>query len=195
LMVQIFAGKIRFIKAPIDFIELSQAVLGSVCQQISHSEQYRFNFHIDEQISLDSSKRFISGDGGYISMAIENLFINAIMYSPKGSAIEIGYQIIDTQSEHIRKNSSYESLIAEESSLWIEMSIRDHGIGIPANHMVEIFTPFHRVDDRLTSEVNGLGLGLTASKHIIELHGGKIWVESELQQGSIFHILFPMITP
>jgi signal transduction histidine kinase len=77
----------------------------------------------------------------------------------------------------------------------LEICVRDGGIGIPKEHIGRIFDHFHRVDTRLTREVNGLGLGLAICKRIVELHDGVIWVESELGKGSAFHVWLPLDAP
>ena len=74
----------------------------------------------------------------------------------------------------------------------VEICVRDNGIGIPTAHLERIFDRFHRVDTRLTREVNGIGLGLAICKRIVELHGGMIWAESEIGIGSTFHVWLPM---
>jgi signal transduction histidine kinase len=74
----------------------------------------------------------------------------------------------------------------------LEIGVYDSGVGIPADHLGRIFDRFHRVDTRLTREVDGLGLGLAICKQIVELHGGAIWAESEPGVGSIFHVLLPL---
>ena len=74
----------------------------------------------------------------------------------------------------------------------VEICVCDYGLGIPAEHLDRIFDRFHRVDTRLTREVNGLGLGLTICKHIVELHDGVIWAESCPAGGSAFHVRLPV---
>jgi len=74
----------------------------------------------------------------------------------------------------------------------MEICVRDHGIGIPREQLERIFENFHRLDTRLTREVNGLGLGLAISKRIVELHGGTIWAESKVGMGSTFHVRLPL---
>ena len=69
--------------------------------------------------------------------------------------------------------------------------MRDTGMGIPADHLGRIFERFHRVDTRLTREVQGLGVGLALCKGIVELHGGAIWADSTPGEGSIFHVVLP----
>jgi signal transduction histidine kinase len=77
----------------------------------------------------------------------------------------------------------------------LEICVRDSGIGIPQEHIGRIFDHFHRVDTRLTREVNGLGLGLAICKRIVELHDGVIWAESEVSKGSTFHVWLPLDAP
>ena len=74
----------------------------------------------------------------------------------------------------------------------VEISVRDYGDGIPTEHLKRVFDRFHRVDTGLTREVNGLGLGLTICKRIIDLHEGEIWAESTVGQGSTFHVWLPV---
>ena len=86
--------------------------------------------------------------------------------------------------------SSHQSDLAGEQE-WVEISIRDEGPGIAAEHIGRVFDPFYRVDTRLAREVNGLGIGLAICKRIVELHGGAIWVESKPGAGSTFHVRLP----
>jgi signal transduction histidine kinase len=75
------------------------------------------------------------------------------------------------------------------------ISVADSGIGIPPEHLDRVFDRFHRVDSGLTREVNGLGLGLAICKRVVELHGGRIWGESELGEGSTFYLSLPLADP
>ncbi len=74
----------------------------------------------------------------------------------------------------------------------LAISVSDDGKGIQPQHLERIFERFYRVDTALTREVNGLGLGLTACKRIVELHDGVMWAESEFGKGSTFHVFLPM---
>jgi signal transduction histidine kinase len=75
----------------------------------------------------------------------------------------------------------------------LEILVCDNGMGIPVEHLERIFDRFHRVDTRLTREVNGLGLGLAICKRIVEMHDGFIWAENRPNgKGSIFHMRLPI---
>ncbi len=100
-----------------------------------------------------------------------NLIGNAIKYSPNGGRVSI-------------------RLGLEESNLRID--IQDQGIGIAAENLPKLFQAFYRVDSSHTSEIPGTGLGLVIVKAIIEHHGGKIWVESELGKGTRVSFLIPV---
>jgi signal transduction histidine kinase len=68
------------------------------------------------------------------------------------------------------------------------VSVMDTGSGIPEEHQMRIFEQFHQVDSSNTKAKGGTGLGLAIAKQIVEMHGGRIWVESTLGRGSTFHM-------
>jgi signal transduction histidine kinase len=72
------------------------------------------------------------------------------------------------------------------------VSVTDTGPGIPADQLARIFEQFHQVDSSNTKAKGGTGLGLAISKQIVEMHGGRIWVESSLGKGSTFHMQLPV---
>ena len=76
----------------------------------------------------------------------------------------------------------------------LEICVIDAGIGIPTEHLERIFDRFHRVDMRLTREVNGLGLGLAISRHIVEMHGGTVRADSPgVGLGATFTVELPLV--
>ena len=112
-------------------------------------------------------------DADRIGQVILNLLTNARKYSAKGSPITVTLQQV-----------GYEAIV----------SVRDVGIGIPAEMQVSIFEPFFRVPDVevQTGSHTGLGLGLYISRKIVERHGGHIDVESEPENGSTFSVVLPL---
>jgi two-component system phosphate regulon sensor histidine kinase PhoR len=101
-----------------------------------------------------------------ITQVCENLLDNALKYTPKDSRIEVSARRRDQE---------------------VEVCIRDNGPGIPSEDLPHIFERFYRVDKGRSRDKGGTGLGLSIAKHIIQLHGGRVWVESTLGQGTAFY--------
>jgi two-component system phosphate regulon sensor histidine kinase PhoR len=74
-------------------------------------------------------------------------------------------------------------------------TVADTGIGIPTADQPRIFERFYRVDAARSREAGGTGLGLAIAKHLIEVQGGRIWVDSEIGEGSRFHFSVPVFDP
>jgi len=74
----------------------------------------------------------------------------------------------------------------------VVVTVGDSGIGIPYSDQQRIFERFYRVDAARSREAGGTGLGLAITKHLVELHGGRIWVESEVGRGSEFYFTVPV---
>jgi signal transduction histidine kinase len=135
---------------------------------------------------------------------LEHLLDNALTYSPEGGTIEV---VLRTRSVPDRIEPSHllpqggdglgnQMGTSPQSGLpgeqeWVEISVRDEGLGIATEHLARIFDPFYRVDTQLAREVNGLGIGLAICKGIVELHGGAMRVESTVGAGSTFHVRLP----
>ena len=86
-------------------------------------------------------------------------------------------------------------LSAEAKNDEVIFTVSDTGIGIPRSDQPRIFERFYRVDAARSREAGGTGLGLSIAKHLIEVHGGRIWVESEVGEGSQFHFSIPVFDP
>lgn len=109
-------------------------------------------------------------DVNYIDQVISNLIDNAIKYTPSGG--KIGITVEDVGKE-------------------IKVSVKDTGIGIPKEDLPRIFERFYRGDKSRNLSLGGVGLGLSIVKHIVEAHGGKVGVESDLGKGSTFYFTLP----
>lgn len=112
-------------------------------------------------------------DAKRIRQVIDNLIDNACKYSDEGTEV-----VVSTQLE------------GQE----LVVSVTDHGVGIPAEELKLVFDRMYRAEQRLSAGGEGLGLGLSICKGLVEAHGGCIWVESELEKGSTFYVTLPLST-
>jgi two-component system, OmpR family, phosphate regulon sensor histidine kinase PhoR len=127
----------------------------------------------DLQLSVNLADRIpdIAGDRRRLTEVLQNLLDNAIQYTPAGGQIMVS---------------------AGPKNGEVIFTVSDTGIGIPQADQPRIFERFYRVDVARSREVGGTGLGLSIAKHLVEGHGGRIWVESEIGQGSQFHFSVPV---
>lgn len=113
----------------------------------------------------------VKGDYERIREVLSNLVGNAIKYSPGGGLIRV--------SGRVKGNE-------------VELAVSDEGIGIPVSEQERIFDRFSRVDNSLTRQTPGAGLGLFLVKAVVEAHGGRVWVESRPGMGSTFYFTLPL---
>ncbi len=113
----------------------------------------------------------IVADRVKVAQVLYNLLGNAIKFSPPASTIEVG--------------------VTAPDATHVLFHCRDHGIGIEREHHEAIFEKFRQVHDGSTRAYGGTGLGLAISKSLVELHGGRLWVESAPGKGSTFFVLLP----
>jgi signal transduction histidine kinase len=126
----------------------------------------------------------LSLDGKAIQQALINLLDNAIKYSPKGGVVTLGLEFLIGQPQTGAPDSVREPFVAR---LWVQ----DQGEGIPLEEHEKIFERFYRRGSELRRQTQGVGIGLSIVKHIVEAHGGRVRVESEVGKGSRFVIDLP----
>jgi len=114
---------------------------------------------------------FIEADGVKINIALSNLVKNALQYTNSGGIVQVN--------------------VGDESG-YVKVTVSDNGVGIPSRDLSKVFDRFFQVEEHLTRKHGGMGLGLAVAKSMIELHGGRIWVESEAGKGSTFTFLLPI---
>jgi two-component system phosphate regulon sensor histidine kinase PhoR len=132
----------------------------------------------------------VEADPRLLRGALDNLLDNALKYSPSGGTIAVTLQVAALPVVALAGGKGVPVAPARLDRA-VVISVQDTGIGIPAEHLERIFDSFHRIDTGLTHEVNGLGLGLAIVARIIGLHGGLIWGESNLGEGSTFYLALP----
>jgi two-component system phosphate regulon sensor histidine kinase PhoR len=116
----------------------------------------------------------VAGDARRLQEVLQNLLDNAIQYTLPGGKIVLN---------------------AELKSDYVVFTVSDTGIGIPTADQPRIFERFYRVDAARSREAGGTGLGLAIARHLVEVHGGRVWVDSELGVGSRFHFSVPLFDP
>ncbi len=149
-------------------VQVSDIVGKVVASQKSYTNKHEFS------VELESELPVIVADMDKVDQILTNLTNNAVKYSPNGGTITVS---------------------GKKSDSAIRMAISDQGMGIPKEHLDKVFDRFHRIDNRDTRKVGGTGIGLYLVKHLVEAHGGKIWVESEVGKGSSFIFELPLCPP
>ena len=129
----------------------------------------------------------VQGDPVRIRQIVLNLVGNALKFTEKGSIeVKAGYC---TDKLLLGKNIPFSQ---KEDISYILLSVKDTGLGIPMGKCETIFTSFSQADPSTTRRFGGTGLGLAITRHLIELMGGRIWVESLEGLGSTFYCIFPL---
>jgi len=154
----------------VDRLSASQLVQSCVetTQRVANEKHLRFS------INLPQCLPDVAADRRRIAEVLQNLLDNAIQYTPSGGEIVVS---------------------ASAGGQEVTFTVSDTGIGIPQVDQPRIFERFYRVDVARSREVGGTGLGLSIAKHLVEAHGGRIWVESEVGRGSQFHFTVPVFQP
>jgi two-component system phosphate regulon sensor histidine kinase PhoR len=123
------------------------------------------------QVRLPEGLPPVRGDANSLQEVLQNLLDNALQYTPAGGKIEVSASCSDGR---------------------VVVTVADTGIGIPQAEQERIFERFYRVDAARSREAGGTGLGLSIARHIVEAHGGRLWVESAVGEGSRFHFSVPI---
>jgi signal transduction histidine kinase len=148
------------------------ALAADVLERVSSLQTERERRHLRLQTDVQS----IVGvwDRSRIDQVLTNLISNAIKYSPQDSEVALA---VTQQGDRVR------------------LSVRDQGIGIPAEEQARLFEPFYRATNASVRNYPGVGLGLHITRELVERHGGRIWVESAEGEGSTFVVELPVATP
>lgn len=125
------------------------------------------------RLSYTSESLLIWGDEGRLEALLYNLLSNAFKYTSDGGCIELG-------------------MSWKEGEDSVRLSVKDNGVGIPRDKRTAIFEPFIQASDATAKGMPSSGIGLSFCKEIVELHGGSIWVESQVGKGSEFIVTLPL---
>ena len=197
---QLETGQVRIDRAPVDVAYLAGEAIAAIKGRVEVLFPGRFVFSLHFRRAdgaAAESVPTIEADQRRLREVLDNLLENAVDYSPAGGKIDVTLRPVVqigplVKSATVRQNGEDSAGTRHVHSM-LEICVSDSGQGIPVEHLERIFERFHRVDTRLTREVNGLGLGLTICKHIVELHDGKIWAENRPHgMGAAFYVRLPL---
>lgn len=163
-LARIEAGKLDLEFYPVGVPELIERCAETTLLKASRK-------HIALEIDVPPALPDVRGDPALLHDVLQNLLDNAVQYTSAGG--------------HIRVSAATEKREAV-------ITVADTGIGIPLADQERIFERFYRVDAARSREAGGTGLGLSIARHIVEAHGGRLWVESEVGAGSKFFFSIPL---
>ncbi|MCJ7513698.1 MAG: GAF domain-containing sensor histidine kinase [Anaerolineales bacterium] len=157
------SGRVRMTREPVHLGGLITECL-EIIRPLAEAEQIRLEEHTDRDIPP------VHGDRNRLKQLVLNLLTNAMKFNHRGGVVAVG--------------------LLRQGDL-AELSVRDSGRGIPPDSIAHIFERFYRVPEQ-ESTTAGTGLGLTIAKRIVENHGGRVTLESEVGVGSTFTVLLPV---
>jgi signal transduction histidine kinase len=165
-------------------IHLAEALSGVVAELQQHIETREHSL----TMLIPPGLPFVRADTGRLHQVLSNLLSNAIKYTPNEGKISIEAQEVVSGDlpEHVRLN-------VMRDRRFVQVTVRDNGVGIAEDEIERIFERFYRTENVLKVEAGGTGLGLSLVKPLIELLGGRIWVESVVEEGSSFHFVLPAV--
>lgn len=149
-------------------------LLVDLLEVFEKSDARRPDVSVNISIAGSDEEYMLYNDPSRLMQMLSILIGNALKFTEEGS-VDFGYKLIENK--------------------YIEFIIKDTGVGIPASQQVNIFERFRQADNSLTRKFGGTGLGLTIVKHLVDLMGGQIVLESEEGKGTLFRILLPIFQP
>jgi PAS domain S-box-containing protein len=159
-------GKLRLNVHSCDLVPIIESALDSVRLAADAKK-------INIETSIHRNTEFILGDSGRLQQIIWNLLSNAIKFTPQGGRVQVGLQRINSH---------------------VEITVNDTGIGINPDFLPYVFDRFRQADSSSTRSHGGLGLGLSIVRHLVELHGGTVYVESAGEgKGAKFTLMLPLL--
>jgi heavy metal sensor kinase len=175
ILSQLESGRLNILKERISIIEL---LTNTVARINSLAKKKNVNIILDIKINNNNDDSFINGDSAKLQIVFFNLFENAIKYSNENTCVKCTISVNDF-----------------DNAKTITISIADEGIGIAPEVHEKIFNRFYRVDFSRTRDNSiSLGLGLSIARTIVEMHNGRIYVESQITKGSTFYVVLPRQT-
>ncbi len=164
---RIVSGKLQFDSRPVQMEKVIEAAIDSM-RPAAAAKNIEFRVHVSSNIPP------VSGDFNRLQQVVWNLISNAVKFSPTGTKIEVQLKTADAQ---------------------VQIVVKDNGEGISADFLPHVFERFRQADASTTKKFGGLGLGLAIVRHLVELHGGTVEVESDgAGKGATFRVTLPALS-
>ncbi|OGU76011.1 MAG: hypothetical protein A2W11_06340 [Ignavibacteria bacterium RBG_16_35_7] len=184
---KIEVGEMKLKACPLNLVKI---VKESALSFSSLAERRKITFNINSTVD----ELIVYVDRNKVDKILSNVLSNAFKFTPEGGCVDVGIHIhpeFISGSQSVSANSVNIKIPKQVRNYnLVEISIRDTGIGIPENLLDKIFDRFYQVDGSHTREHEGTGIGLALTKELVELHKGRIEVESKEGKGSKFKIIF-----
>ncbi len=164
MLSKIESGEFLMHREPLSLAEVIDDVLELIQGAADKKQVTMVKDHLSESLLVEADRKDLE-------QILINLLDNAIKYNREGGRVLIS--------------------VARKGTQEVEVSIQDNGIGIPKEDLPRLFERFYRVDKGRSKELGGTGLGLSIVKHLVHAHGGRVWVESRLGEGSTFYFTLP----
>ena len=132
----------------------------------------------------------ITADSRRLEQVLTNLVSNAIKFTPEGKTITISSRLVN--ADDIKVNEYFKDSIQNLSGEYVEVCVKDEGIGIESKNLLHAFDKFAQIENSLSRKAGGTGLGLPIAKQLLDAHTGAIWCDSEINKGSKFYFIIPV---
>lgn len=182
---KIEAGKLELDSESCDLCECIESSFDLITNQAS-----RKNLELGYLIEANTPSVVIT-DSTRLRQVLVNLLSNAVKFTQKGEI----FVFLETKVLSLVDPESFDSDNCYPSWYELHFQIKDTGIGIASEKIPQLFQSFSQINSSLNRQYEGTGLGLAISKRLVELMGGKIWVESQLGKGSTFHFTIKVSVP
>src|SRR5438034_117145 len=150
---------------PTSEVDINDVLMEAISRAVPGAVTVEFKSDLDPRLPI------VAGDRDRLIQVVSNIVNNAVKYSPEGGTV---------------------TLSSRADGRYVLISVTDTGIGIPQDEIGHVFERFRRVRSGAAQSIPGTGLGLTIVRQIVEMHGGKIWVASDVGHGSSFHFTIPL---
>ena len=184
-MSKIEAGKMDYkfastnLEKSIEFIKTQQ-------NNVAEEKGLTLTTHFDKDFAP------VFADASRIHQVLNNLLSNALKFTKTGGNIDISTKIVD--ASEITCPKCFEDQIKKLKGKYVQVCVKDEGIGIEEDNLTKVFDQFQQVENSLQRNAGGTGLGLPIVRKILDAHNGAIWVDSKINEGSKFYFVLPILS-